>query len=308
MSEAAGLVLIIAALWAFGVFVVYGVMSGAPARLRLASTIVIPPAAVGVGAILVFSLMSIAHAQENSPERAAAVAAAEQLAPHQGAGALDPVFKMSAEAAMAKVKDLPTTPSVQSVIDDGKAQADQGAAKFAEFAQALGASADVSRTRGLKEFGDDDLAKFGTVLESNQGSGQGAVYVAVSFGMPKPALRQLARDAHKAGVLVVVRGLVGNSFLETRKQLVEVFQKGDLVGISIDPKVFSAYRIERTPTFIAAAGPVRACPSLDCVPTPPAADLVSGNISLAAALKELVAAGGPGSMEAQRALLRLDAS
>ena len=55
---------------------------------------------------------------------------------------------------------------------------------------------------------------FGDAAEiaSAQPEEEGALYIAVSLTMPKPALRQLALDANKAGAKVVIRGLVNGSF------------------------------------------------------------------------------------------------
>jgi len=134
---------------------------------------------------------------------------------------------------------------------------------------------------------------------------QGGVYVAVSLSMPPQALRALARDAHKAGARVVIRGLVDGSFRATLFRVREVFDDRSAGGVAIDPQVFKAFNVTAVPSVIAARSPVEPCGALGCTPAAPAFDKVAGNISLEAALKALAEEGSSGQAAARAALARL---
>ncbi len=136
-------------------------------------------------------------------------------------------------------------------------------------------------------------------------SSDGAIYVAVSLSMPPEALRTLARDAHKAGARVVIRGLVDGSFKATLLKIREVFDDRSAGGVAIDPQVFKAFAVTAAPSIIAARSPVEPCGKLGCNPEIPPFDAVSGNISLEAALKILADEGENGKTAARAALARL---
>ena len=96
---------------------------------------------------------------------------------------------------------------------------------------------------------------------------ESAFYVFVSFSMPKDTLKALAREvkAHK-GVLVI-RGLVENSFVQTAKRLQEVGE-----GVILDPTLFKDYDVKVVPTFV--------------LNHKHAYQKIAGNISLAYALEK----------------------
>ena len=148
-------------------------------------------------------------------------------------------------------------------------------------------------------------ARLGAQTDSGLGADGGGVYVAVSLSMPPEALRQLARDAHRAGARVVIRGLVDGSFKATMLRVRQVFDDRSAGGVAIDPQVFKAFQVTGVPTVIAALSRVEPCGTMGCAPTAPAFDKISGNISLEAALKALAEESGPGQPAARAALARL---
>ena len=133
----------------------------------------------------------------------------------------------------------------------------------------------------------------------------GGIYVAVSLSMPPEALRALARDAHKAGARVVIRGLVDGSFKATLIKVREVFDDRSAGGVAIDPQVFKAFHVTAVPAIIAARSPVEPCGKLGCSPEIPPFDVVSGNTSREAALKILADEGENGQAAARAARARL---
>lgn len=111
------------------------------------------------------------------------------------------------------------------------------------------------------------------------------IYVLVSLGMPDEALRRYVREAHQIGGVVMVRGFIGNSFSQTQARIAGLFDEETLGGISIDPRPFQAFGVDRVPAIIYAQSQVEPCGGLDCVPVAPEHDIVRGNISIAAALQ-----------------------
>ncbi len=149
----------------------------------------------------------------------------------------------------------------------------------------------------IDPYGDD-------AAEGNDG---GVVYIAVSLSMPQSSLRQLARDADKAGATLVIRGLVDNSFARTRTALKSVFVEGEEAGLVIDPRLFQQFHVDRVPAVIAAPEPVQPCEDgLDCERAAVPFDIVRGNISLEQSLNLIGARGDAAPDAARRALERLE--
>lgn len=136
---------------------------------------------------------------------------------------------------------------------------------------------------------------------------EGVVYIAVSLSMPQASLRELARDANRAGATLVIRGLVDNSFAKTRSALKAVFVEGEEAGLVIDPRVFQQFHIDRVPAVIVAQEPVQPCENgLECERPEVPFDVVRGNISLEQSLKLLASRGEASPGVARQALERLE--
>ncbi|MEO1188173.1 MAG: type-F conjugative transfer system pilin assembly protein TrbC [Pseudomonadota bacterium] len=125
----------------------------------------------------------------------------------------------------------------------------------------------------------------------------------VSLSMPDAALTSIIRETNEAGGLVVVRGFYGGSYGTFASRVRELFEEGDEVGISIDPRYFQALRITHVPTYALVLGEPQ-CEGFVCAPLP--ADKVSGNISVGAALELLEASGETAPAHARLALVRLE--
>jgi len=197
-------------------------------------------------------------------------------------------------------------PDAQAFFESVKGR--EGA--FREQAQAVvdaGGSAAILK-RGFAGLEDTDFRGGGALatIGEEPANPEGVVYVAVSFSMPPGDLRRLARDAQRAGAVVVIRGLVKGSFQQTLVRAKEVFDEESVGGVAIDPNVFRAFNIQTVPTFIAAKSPVQPCGAgIDCVPVAPDHDRVSGNITLGAALQALSDAQGVGAGAASAASQKL---
>ena len=110
----------------------------------------------------------------------------------------------------------------------------------------------------------------------------GPVVVFVSFSMPPESLKLWLQQAHKAGVKVVMRGLVNNSFKQTAAAVAALVKK-DAAGLQIDPTLFKRFAITKVPAVIVTDQSV--CPStVSCLPN---FDVIYGNVSLDYVLEKL---------------------
>ena len=87
----------------------------------------------------------------------------------------------------------------------------------------------------------------------------------VSSSMPAASLKALFWQAQRAGVPLVFRGLIDNSFVKTKS----FFEEQQING-EIDPNLFDEYHVSEVPTFVMREGKT--------------VDLLQGNISLEDAL------------------------
>ena len=125
----------------------------------------------------------------------------------------------------------------------------------------------------------------------------------ISLSMPDAALTSIIRDTKKAGGVVIVRGLYGGSYGAFANRVRELFEEGDDVGISVDPRYFQALGIKTVPTYAVIMGePV--CDGFVCDPI--RGDTLTGNISVAAALQLISDHGSLAPMQAKAALKRLE--
>lgn len=85
-----------------------------------------------------------------------------------------------------------------------------------------------------------------------------------------------------------------------------VFDENTAAGVAIDPQVFRAFEVTRAPTFIVAQRPVEPCDGgVTCTSRPTPHDRLSGNISLAEALR-LLSRGREAGDVARAALQRME--
>ena len=143
----------------------------------------------------------------------------------------------------------------------------------------------------------------GSLAGNAAGSGGTAEFlIFTSLSVPAASWRQWARDAARAGVPLVLRGVADGSLRTTAKQI-QGHLGGAEAGVAIDPRLFRLFGIDRVPAVVVVPGGVPACESRGCADDPaPPHDRVTGNIGLIAAL-EAVAAEGDAGREVARALL-----
>src|SRR3546814_2065943 len=91
------------------------------------------------------------------------------------------------------------------------------------------------------------------VFSSGQASDKGApqLIVFASLAMPEQGLKQLIRDAAKAGGTVVFSGFPGNSMKAFQQGIMKVVDNQDAYGsIGIDPRLFRAFDVTAVPAIV----------------------------------------------------------
>ena len=137
----------------------------------------------------------------------------------------------------------------------------------------------------------------------DEGSAKPLFVTFVSLSMPDAALTSIIRDTKNAGGVVVVRGFYGGSYGAFADRVRELFEEGDEVGISVDPRYFQALDVETVPSYAVVSGePV--CDGFICDPIQ--GDVLSGNISVAAALELIADKGSLAPLQAKAALQKLE--
>lgn len=126
-----------------------------------------------------------------------------------------------------------------------------------------------------------------------------------SLSMPEDSLHHMIADVTKAGGMVVFRGFSSGGGRAFMDQLRKVVPPDVPAHISIDPRLFRAYRVEAVPTYVAASTSFALCSGTDCTNEPPAYDRLAGNVTTSFALETFAEGSGPGSPVARLALKNL---
>ena len=131
------------------------------------------------------------------------------------------------------------------------------------------------------------------------------ILIFTSLSVPTASWRQWAHDAARAGAPLVLRGVGAGGLPETAKRIGDRLG-GAEAGVTIDPRLFRLFGIERVPAVVVVPGGVPPCESRGCAGDPaPPHDLVTGNIGLAAALEAIANEGEAGRKTAKAHLGRL---
>ncbi|WP_371220406.1 type-F conjugative transfer system pilin assembly protein TrbC [Orientia tsutsugamushi] len=70
-------------------------------------------------------------------------------------------------------------------------------------------------------------------------------FIFVSFSMSDEALKSYFADSQKAGARLVMRGLINNSFTQTKNKTMELG-----ISLDIDPSLFEQYKIDVVPVIV----------------------------------------------------------
>lgn len=76
------------------------------------------------------------------------------------------------------------------------------------------------------------------------------VFVFISFSMPDEAIKQLLVESKKYNAVLIIQGLIDDSFSKTLNKIADVTKKSDNIGgIQIDPNLFQEYKINAVPAY-----------------------------------------------------------
>lgn len=85
---------------------------------------------------------------------------------------------------------------------------------------------------------------------NNKNSG---LFIFVSFSMPETSLKQWLAQANQVNGVLVIRGLVNNSFKETTLKLASLI-KEQHGGMQLNPPLFKTYHITQVPAVVLTNG------------------------------------------------------
>ena len=102
----------------------------------------------------------------------------------------------------------------------------------------------------------------GAFPEKNAATGNGRprLFYFFSFSMPRPSLREAARESATGGAVMVLRGLSGADLGETASRISEVIGKTG-AQVWIDPVLFECFSVGAVPQLVLAYGHL---PGTDC--------------------------------------------
>lgn len=80
---------------------------------------------------------------------------------------------------------------------------------------------------------------------------EASLFIFVSFSMGEKALLNLAQEAKRFNVTLVLRGLKDGSYLKTAKALQKIILETSQ-GVVIDPELYSLFHVTAVPTFVLA--------------------------------------------------------
>jgi conjugal transfer pilus assembly protein TrbC len=139
------------------------------------------------------------------------------------------------------------------------------------------------------------------------GASSAPMFIAfASLSIPDQSLQRMIADVSKAGGMVVFRGFSpegGRSFMAALRKVVPA---GEQAHISIDPRLFRAYRVAAVPTYVVASSSFALCAEPDCTNEPTPYDRLAGNVTTRFALETFAQGNGPGAPAARLALTHLD--
>jgi conjugal transfer pilus assembly protein TrbC len=138
-------------------------------------------------------------------------------------------------------------------------------------------------------------------LTSLAATAEAHILIFISSSMPKASLVQWFNQAQVIDAPLILRGLVNNSLPETRRWMASFIEPSyDNGGVEINPLAFEAYHITEVPAVVVTQGTLQCVSNQAC--TAPPFDVVSGNMSLFSALKNIAEKAEVGSDIARQAL------
>jgi conjugal transfer pilus assembly protein TrbC len=203
-----------------------------------------------------------------------------------------------------------TQDEAQALVDFVKGQGEpqaQAAQAVVDDTYDRIADLDVSGIAGGNKDGPIDLDAMVAGAKGNLAGPKSTplVIAFVSLSMPEDSLRRTILDTTEAGGIVVFRGFSKGGAKPFVQLLAKAVEQQDAANITIDPRLFRSFKIDRVPTIVAASSSFEPCDQLDCVTPPPPHDRIAGNVTLNYALQTFAEGEGPGAPAARVALANL---
>lgn len=119
------------------------------------------------------------------------------------------------------------------------------------------------------------------------------LFVFVSFGMPKEALKRIVEQAERVNATLVLRGLVDRSIPKTAAAAKEMLGT-HRVGWMIDPRLFKMYGVSQVPVTVLVQPGTQAqfCQDQHCNKLPEYVK-ITGDVSIRYAIEEMSRASAP---------------
>ena len=134
----------------------------------------------------------------------------------------------------------------------------------------------------------------------------GDVLIFVSFSMPDSSLRQWFAQAQRLHAPLIVRGLVNDSFPQTRSKIATLLTNPSS-GFVLEPRLFTDYQITQVPAVVVRNTSV-ACPATQDCPHAYPFDVIAGDVGLDDALSALANQPDGAATESARAALKASRS
>lgn len=223
-------------------------------------------------------------------------AAVAGLAAQNGDTELDlAAIRARAAEAQADATALSDTARARAaeLHDSAKASAQAGEANGSHYASTAKAAARPSPDQPF----DFDRLVADTADFDEARIGEAPRFIAfASVSMPVPALKAMIADVAQAGGVTVFRGFPQRSAKALTAALLKVSGNEELpASVGIDPRLFSAFKIDAVPAYVVTASDFDLCDGFDCVSNVPPHDRMTGNVSAEHALESFAAGGGPGA-------------
>ena len=146
-----------------------------------------------------------------------------------------------------------------------------------------------------------DLEQLKTAYEEKQHKHLNQLMIFISSSMPKNSLKEYSVQAKKTGAVLVLRGLINNSFKQTVSFIHSLNKEG--TAAIIDPLAYRNFNVTQVPQIVVITDN-HGCKWGRCAQTP-LHDKIQGNISLEYALEQIADKGEFTKEEASRFLQRL---
>lgn len=91
------------------------------------------------------------------------------------------------------------------------------------------------------------------LLIGNKASAEANYYIFISSSMHQEHIKSIIREGKRLGAVVVLQGLVNDSFLNTQKYFKTIIKDTD-GGVTINPPLFKKFNVTRVPCFVLARG------------------------------------------------------